>query len=213
MVGRLVEQQNVGFLNEQPAKRHAAPLAARQHADLGIRRGAAERIHGQFQFMFQLPAVDRLDLFLERALLLKQPFHLLRRDIVAELVADGLVLLEQTDHLRPPLFHHFLDGLVLIELRLLLQEADRVAFRSRHLTDIVRVDARDDFQQGALAGAVQTQHADLGAVVKAEIDVAQHLLLRGIDLADPDQRKDHLFIVCGHSSPSDNERLRRTSGP
>ena len=63
---------------------------------------------------------------------------------------------------------------------------------------IILIHARDDFQETALAGSVQSEHADLGSIVEAEIDLAQHLLLRRIDFADVDQRKNDLFIVRGH---------------
>ena len=41
VVGRLVEQQHVGLLQQQPAERHAAPLAARELGHVGVARGAA----------------------------------------------------------------------------------------------------------------------------------------------------------------------------
>jgi hypothetical protein len=39
--------------------------------------------------------------------------------------------------------------------------------------DVVFVHACHDAQQGGLARAVETEHADLGAVVEAERDIAQ----------------------------------------
>jgi hypothetical protein len=42
---------------------------------------------------------------------------------------------------------------------------------------VVVVDAGHDAQQGALAGAVQAQDADLGAVEVGQGDVAQDLLV------------------------------------
>ena len=60
---------------------------------------------------------------------------------------------------------------------------------------IVLVLAGDDAQQGALAGAVQANHADLGAVKKAERDIAQDLLVVGREeLAHPHHREDDLLI-------------------
>jgi hypothetical protein len=43
VVGRLVHQQQVARLDEQPRQRHARPLAARQHADLLVDVVAAEQ--------------------------------------------------------------------------------------------------------------------------------------------------------------------------
>ncbi len=47
MVGRLVEQQQIRRLQQQPAERHAAPLAARQRRDVGVRRRQPQRVHRQ----------------------------------------------------------------------------------------------------------------------------------------------------------------------
>jgi hypothetical protein len=45
MVGRLIEQEDVGLLQEQTAKRHPAPLTTRQYRYRGVSRWAAQRIH------------------------------------------------------------------------------------------------------------------------------------------------------------------------
>ena len=57
VVGRFVEQQHVGLLEQQPAKRHAAPFAAGEVRDRFVGVGTAERIHGPFQHAVQFPAV------------------------------------------------------------------------------------------------------------------------------------------------------------
>ena len=61
---------------------------------------------------------------------------------------------------------------------------DGVALAHGDLADIVLVHARDDAQQGGFAGAVQAEHADLGAVIEAERDIAQDLLVGGMDAPD-----------------------------
>ena len=57
MVGRLVEQQQVGLAQQQRAERHAALLAARELVDRGIARRAAERFHRQLDLRFEVPQV------------------------------------------------------------------------------------------------------------------------------------------------------------
>ena len=54
------------------------------------------------------------------------------------------------------------------------------------------------FSRLLLPDPFRSEHADLRAVVEAEIDLAQHLLLRRIDFADVHQRENDLFIVRGH---------------
>ena len=46
VVGRLVEQQHVGLLQQQAAQRHAAALAARQILDRPVARRAVQGGHG-----------------------------------------------------------------------------------------------------------------------------------------------------------------------
>ena len=75
----------------------------------------------------------------------------------------------------------FDDGLALVELGFLLEHADGVALGHGDLADVVLVDAGHDAQQGGLARAVEAEHADLGAVVEAERDVAQDLFVGRMD--------------------------------
>jgi hypothetical protein len=54
------------------------------------------------------------------------------------------------------------------------------------------VDARHDAQQGRFTGAVQAQHADLGAREEGQGDVLEDFTLGRHDLADPVHRVDVL---------------------
>ena len=78
MVGRLIQQQNIRFLDQQAAQRDAALFPAREDLHPRVGRGTAQGVHRDLELVLQLPAVDRLDLFLKAALLLEQPFHLVR---------------------------------------------------------------------------------------------------------------------------------------
>src|SRR5690606_17432066 len=49
MVGGFVEQQDVGFFDQQTAQRDATALAARERPDLRVRRRAPQRVHGLFE--------------------------------------------------------------------------------------------------------------------------------------------------------------------
>ena len=64
MVRRLVEQQEIGRLQQQPAQRHAAALAARQRRDIGVRRRQAQRVHRQLEPRIEIPGVRGVDLVL-----------------------------------------------------------------------------------------------------------------------------------------------------
>ena len=92
------------------------------------------------------------------------------------------------------LAHDLDDGLAFVEVRLLLEQADRVAFADGDLADVVLVHAGHDAQERGLAGAVQTEHADLGAVVEAEGNIAQDLLVRRVDAPNAHHGVDDLGI-------------------
>ncbi|MBK7450758.1 MAG: hypothetical protein IPJ47_15620 [Anaerolineales bacterium] len=99
----------------------------------------------------------------------------------------GVDLIEAREHVDDGLhrfFDAFDDGFGFVEFGFLLEVAVGVAFGLRDLADVVFVDACDDAQQGGFARAVKTEHADLGAEVEAERNIAQ----------------DH-FVADGDESP------------
>ena len=49
VVGRLVEEQHVGRLQQQAAERHAPPLAAGERRHVGVARRQAQRVHGDLE--------------------------------------------------------------------------------------------------------------------------------------------------------------------
>ena len=71
VVGRLVEQQQVGRLEQQLAQRDAAALTTRQDADVGVGRRQAQRVHRLLDLAVELPGVRGLDLVEQRRLLLE----------------------------------------------------------------------------------------------------------------------------------------------
>src|SRR5262249_41956758 len=96
------------------------------------------------------------------------------------------------------LFDDFFDGLARVDLRLLFEQADAVAFGPGDLTSEVLIDARDDLEQAAFSRPVQAEHPDLGSIIEAERDLSEHLLFGWIDFADVDERENDLLIVRGH---------------
>ena len=69
VVGRLVEQQQVGVLEQQPGERHAALLAAGERRDVGVVGRAAQRVHRDLDVALDVPGVGGVDPVLERGLL------------------------------------------------------------------------------------------------------------------------------------------------
>src|SRR5262249_13919005 len=76
-------------------------------------------------------------------------------------------------------------GLLRIELRLLMQEADRDPLGWKRLAEKARVLAGHDLQERALPRAVQAEHADLRAEVERQPDVFENLGVGRMNLPEP----------------------------
>src|SRR5262245_11900417 len=78
------------------------------------------------------------------------------------------------------------------QVGLLREIADADAWCEVHVPQKLLVDARHDAKQRALARAIPTQHADLGAEKERQIDVLENALLRGMDARDLLHGEDEL---------------------
>ena len=125
-------------------------------------------------------------------LLVEHLVHLLGRHLLAELGVDLVVARQQRANLRDALFDVAEHRLGRIEPRLLVQEADADALGRKRLADEALILARHDAQQGALAGAVQAEHADLRAGEKREPDVLENDVVGLVNLAQPLHGVDEL---------------------
>ena len=171
MVRRLVEQQQLGLLEQQPAQRDAAALAARQLVDRRIVRRAAQGVHRLIDLGIEIPQALGLDLVLEARHLVRGLVGIVHGELVVA-VEDRLL---RRDALHDVLAH----GLGRIELRLLRQVADARALGDQALAGPFLVDAGHDAQERRLAGAVDAEHADLGVRVEGQVDVLEDLRLPG----------------------------------
>ena len=190
MVGGLVQQQQVRLVQQQLAQRDAALLAAREMGHLGVVGRTDQGVHGLIDLGIEIPQALRLDLVLQLG-------HLVRG--LVRIVHGELVVAVEDRLLRGDPLHHVLaHGLGGIELRLLGQVADAGAFGHPGFAVELGVDARHDPQQRALAGAVETEHADLGVGVEGQIDVLQYLPVARIGLGETLHVIDEL---AGHCAP------------
>ena len=155
MVGGLVEQQYVGFGEQEPSQRHPhAPTTGQlAHRPLGITGSEAEtrehtlrpgfeRIAAELLVTAVLVAVDRQGTIADR--------RVVRRHLMLELVdAVG----ERIEMLRPR--HRRLeDGALRCLGKILRQVPDAEVSRPMDLARVGRMDAREDLEQRGLAGAV-----------------------------------------------------------
>jgi len=167
MVGRLVEQQEVGLVEQQLAQRNTAALAAGEFCDVGLVGRAAQRIHRLIDLAVEIPEAGGLDLVLQFGHLVGGFLGIVHGELIVA-IEDRLLLADAEHHV----FAHGLGG---IELGFLLEIADPGALGDPCLTVIFLVEAGHDPQQRRFAGAVDAEHADLGVRVKRQMDVIQHL--------------------------------------
>ena len=122
VVGGLVEQQQVGLGQQQPAQGHPAALAAGERGHVGVARGQPQGVHGDLEGPLEVPGAGGVDLVLQVGLLGQQ------------LVEVGVGLAHGRAHLVEPVEQRLglghpvghVAGHVLgrVELRLLGQVAD-----------------------------------------------------------------------------------------
>ena len=187
MVGRFVEQQQVGRIEQQPAQRDAALFTARQLADVGIVRRTAQRVHGQIDLAVEIPEVLGVDLVLE-----------LRHFVggLIRVVRGQFVIAVEDRFLGGDALHDVLsDRLRLVELRFLFQVADAGAFGDPAVTGKLGVEAGHDPQERRLARTVDAEHADLGVRVERQVDVIQDLLASRVGLGQALHVIDELATV------------------
>ena len=201
MVGGLVEQQQVGLLQQQLAQRHAASLAAGQLGDVGVGRRQAQRVHGDLQLAIEVPGVGGVDLVLHVGLLFQQLRHLVVGHLLAELGGDLVEAGEQTAGFGHRLLDVAEHVLLFVELGLLGEVAHFRAVGGPRLTVVVGDLARHDAQQRRLTGAVDAEDTDLGAGKEGEPDIAQDVATGLERLAQP----FHYVDEFGHGDP---RRLR-----
>ena len=197
VVRRLVQQQQVGRRQEQPAERDATPLAAGQRGDVGVARRQPQGVHRRVEHAVEVPGVGAVDQVLHLALLLEQRVHLLVAHRLREAHAELVEALQEVALLAHAVLDVAADVLGLVEVGLLRQVADARAGGEPGLAARGLLEAGHDAQQGRLAGAVRSQDADLGAVQERERDLLEDLALRAVELVDPVHRV-HEFGLGAH---------------
>ena len=145
-------------------------------------RRQAQGIGGDFQLALQVVTVGRLQDGLQLGLLGSQGI-----EIGVRLGVGGVHLIQARLGVMIWLTASstIANGLARVELRLLWQVADIDPRHGAGFAVKLGVDAGHDAQQGGLTGAVQAEHADLGAREERQGNVLEDLTLRRNDLAQP----------------------------
>ena len=193
VVGGLVEEQQVGGLEQQLAERDAALLTTGEVGDRPVAGRAAQRVHGLLQLGVEVPGVGVVEVLLELAHLLQQRVGVVGRHLLGDLVEPVELALDLGDAVLDVLQN----GLGLVERRLLQQDADGVAGREERVTVGRLLQPGHDLQHGGLTGAVGADHTDLRAGQEAQRDVIEDDLV-AVRLA----RLAHGVDVLSQEKPS-----------
>ena len=116
VVGRLVEQQQVGRAEQQPAERDAAALAAGELGHVGVARRQPQRVHRGLEHRVEVPGVGGVDPVLQARELVGRFLGVVGRELV-----EAVEQVAQLAHAVLDVAAHVLG---LVELRLLLEHPD-----------------------------------------------------------------------------------------
>ena len=150
VVGRLVEQQHVGFLQEQTTQCHTSAFASRELTAQLVGRRAAQCVHGPCQACVEVPGIGGVNDVLQFTLTCEELVHLVLVFIVlgqSELLVYLLILGQGIHYVLHTLFHNLTHCLVVVEVGLLRQVAYRIARCKHHVALIALVETGYDFQQ------------------------------------------------------------------
>ena len=197
VVGRLVQQQHVRLLEQQPAQGNSAALATAELRDGLVVRGTTQRIHGDAQLGVQFPCIQGIDAVLNLRLAVHELLHfvgIVEDFLIHEFHVDLLVFLQHIHNFLRSLFNDLPDRLGFIQLRFLRQVTHGVTVRPNHLSLVRFVQARDDFHHRGFSCAVVSNDANFGAVEKGQVDVFQNVLAGGGGFVHPNHAKNDLLV-------------------
>ena len=195
VVGRLVQQQHIGLAQQEFAQSDAAFFTAGQIADFCIPFRQAQRIGGDFQFVFRTAARGRTrrNNRFQAALLFRQRVKI--RIGIGVLGIHFFQTFLRGGHFAQTAFHFLAYGFLRIKLRLLRQIADFDAAHRHGFTLEFLIHTRHNPQHGGLARAVQTEQADFRAGEEGKGNIFNDGFLRRHNLAHSQHRID---VLLGH---------------
>ena len=194
MVGRLVEQEQVGRLNEELAQGDATTLTAGEDGDGLVRGRTAQRVHRLLQLGVNVPCACGVDLGLELAHLLHERVEVRIR--VGHLFGDLVETGELGEGVGGPQAHVLDDGLGLIQNRLLHKNANRVSGGQASLAVGGLVESGHNLQDRGLTGPVGADHADLRSGEETHGHIVEDDLV-----TDGLAGLDHLINKLRHVTP------------
>ena len=175
VVGRFVQEQQVGLLQQHLAQRHPPPFPPGKLFDGGVRRRQSHRVHRHLKLPIEVISIDGINLRLHAIHLSHQLVEVGVR--CGHQIADFFLSLQQLPRLGNRFLHVLQDRLAGGQVRFLRHKADRSAGFGYCFAHELLVHARHDFEQRRFARPVATQHANFCARIEGEVDLLQDLAL------------------------------------
>ena len=167
VVGRLVEQQHVGFLKKQTAQCHTAALTTRKVIDKFVGSRTAQCSHCTLQFAVKVPSIGCVYNILQLALTCKKFIHLVLILVIlgkTELKIDFLILGKSVHCSLHTLFHTLHHSLSILQMGFLGKIANRVSGRPHHISLVVVVESGNNLHKCRFTGTVHTHDTNLCTV-------------------------------------------------
>ncbi len=142
VVGRLVEKQDIGLLEQQTAESHTAFLTTGKHSDFFVIRRTTESIHGAFELIVDVPGIGSIQLVLNLCLTCNELIHSVRvfkHSWVCESVVNLIVFLKKIHYGLNTFLHNLFNCFLRIKFRFLLKISHTVAGRENHVSLVALV--------------------------------------------------------------------------
>ncbi len=153
VVGRLIKQQYIRLLQQQPTQRDTAALTTGKSRYLLVVRRALEGIHRTLQLRVNIPRICRVYAVLQFGLAGHQRIHLVRvfKNIrISERLIDLFILRKKVKDGLHTFPHHLYHRLFRVKLRVLFQVSYRISRRKHHFALVALVKPGDNLQQRRL---------------------------------------------------------------
>ena len=169
VVGRLVQQQDVRFLQQQTTESYTTAFTSRQIFHRLVFGRTTQCVHRAFQLAVQIPCICSIDYILQLSLTGKQGIHFFGILVIlrqTELIVYFFVFGKRIDYILYALHYYFFYSLGIVKVRLLSQITDWISRREHNFSLIVFLQTGNNFHQGRLTRTIQTDDTDLRSVEK-----------------------------------------------
>jgi len=185
MVGRLVEEQQVGLRDQRPGQQHAPLPSAGQGVDRDVGRQAEAGQH-QLDALLQSPAITLLQLVLQGA----EPVERTRAAVVDNVNGRVMVSLHQAGQVAEPLGDDVEHRRRCRQRDVLLEPRDPGPRLTPHRTSIGRQLPAQDLEERGLAGPVSADDGHALPRLDLECDIVEQrqVTVGVMEVIDRDER-------------------------